>query len=52
VKQILQESDLPPWERENLPLIFVGNELASVPNFGVDIKFQTKLKETGLDVFL
>jgi tRNA(Ile)-lysidine synthase len=52
IKQLLQESDLPPWERLSLPLIFVGNELASVPNFGVDIKFQTKLKEAGLDVFL
>ena len=52
IKQLLQESDLPPWERLSLPLIFVGNELAYVPNFGVDIKFQTKLKEAGLDVFL
>ena len=52
IKQMLQESDLPPWERENLSLIFVGGELASAPNFGVDIKFQTKLKEAGLDVFL
>ena len=52
IKQLLQESDLPPWERLSLPMIFVGDELASVPNFGVDIKFQTKLKEAGLDVFL
>jgi tRNA(Ile)-lysidine synthase len=52
VKQILQESDLPPWERASLPMIFVEDELASVPNFGVDIKFQAKLKEAGLDVFL
>jgi tRNA(Ile)-lysidine synthase len=52
IKQLLQESDLPPWERLSLPLIFVRDELASVPNFGVDIKFQAKLKETGLDVFL
>ena len=50
VKQILQESDLPPWKRENLPMIFVEDELASVPNFGVDIKFQTKPKEMGLEV--
>jgi hypothetical protein len=33
-------------------MIFVGKELDSVPNFGVDIKFQTNLKEVGLDVFL
>jgi tRNA(Ile)-lysidine synthase len=52
IKQLLQESDLPPWERLSLPMIFVGGELASAPNFGVDIKFQTKLKEAGLDVFL
>ena len=52
LKQLLQESDLPPWERENLPLIFVGDQLASVPNFGVDIKFQTKPNEIGLEVIL
>jgi tRNA(Ile)-lysidine synthase len=52
IKQLLQESVLPPWERENLPMIFVGNELASVPNFGVDINFKTKLKEAGLEVIL
>ena len=52
IKQMFQESDIPPWERENFPLIFVGDELASVPNFGVDIKFQTKPKEAGLEVIL
>lgn len=50
IKQLLQESDLPPWERENLPLIFVGDDLAFVPNFGIDVKFQTKSKEVGLEV--
>jgi hypothetical protein len=30
----------------------VGNELASVPNFGVDIKFKTKPEEVGLGVIL
>lgn len=52
IKQLLQESDLPPWEREKLPLIFVGDDLAFVPNFGVDVKFQTKAKELGLEVIL
>ena len=52
IKQLLQESDLPPWEREFLPLIFVGDQLASVPNFGVDIKFQPSPKELGLEVIL
>jgi tRNA(Ile)-lysidine synthase len=52
IKQMLQESDLPPWERENLPLVFVDDKLASVPNFGIDIKFQTRPKEAGLEVIL
>ena len=52
IKQLLQESGLPPWERENLPLIFVGDELAALPNFGVDIKYQSKPQETGLMVEL
>jgi tRNA(Ile)-lysidine synthase len=52
IKQLLQESDLPPWEREFLPLIFIGDELASVPNFGIDIQFQAKSKEVGLEVIL
>ena len=48
VKQFLQESNLPPWEREKLPLIFVDNDLVFLPNFGVDINWQTKPKEDGL----
>jgi tRNA(Ile)-lysidine synthase len=51
IKQLLQESDLPPWERESFPIIFLGDELAAVPNLGIDIKFQTKTNELGLEVF-
>lgn len=50
IKQLLQESNIPPWEREFLPLVFVGNDLAFVPNFGIDLKFQTKPKELGLEI--
>ena len=52
IKQLLQESDLPPWERDFLPLIFIGDHLAFVPNFGIDMKFQTKPNEVGLEVIL
>jgi tRNA(Ile)-lysidine synthase len=52
IKQLLQEYDLPPWERDFLPLFFVGDDLAFVPYFGIDIKFQTKPKEVGLEVIL
>ena len=48
----MQESDLPPWEREFFPIIFVGDELAAVPNFGIDEKYQANPKMTGLEVNL
>ena len=52
IKQLLQESDLPPWEREFFPIIFVGDELACVPNFGIDQKYQVEPQLTGLEVKL
>ena len=52
IKQLLQESNFPPWEREFFPMIFVGVELAAVPNFGIDQKFQTGPQITGLEVNL
>jgi tRNA(Ile)-lysidine synthase len=52
IKQLLQESDLPPWEREFFPMIFVGDELAAVPNFGVDQKYQVEPQLTGLVIKL
>jgi tRNA(Ile)-lysidine synthase len=52
IKQLLQESDLPPWEREFFPMIFVGDELAAVPNFGIDQKYQAGPQMTGLEVNL
>jgi tRNA(Ile)-lysidine synthase len=51
IKQLLQESNLPAWERDILPLIFINNFLVYVPKFGIDIRFQTKPKEEGLEVF-
>ena len=52
VKQLLQESDLPPWDRENLPIFFINKDVVCVTNFGVDIKFQAKNEEFGLEVTL
>lgn len=30
LKALLQEMDIPPWQRENLPLIYIGDKLISV----------------------
>jgi tRNA(Ile)-lysidine synthase len=52
IKQLLQESDLRPWEREFFPIIFIGDKLACVPNFGVDQKYQADRQSYGLEVNL
>jgi tRNA(Ile)-lysidine synthase len=52
IKQLLQESDLPPWERDFFPMIFVGDELAAVPNFGIDQKYQVDSLTIGLEINL
>lgn len=35
LKKILQESNLPPWQRERLPLLFADDELVAVADIGV-----------------
>jgi tRNA(Ile)-lysidine synthase len=52
IKQLLQESDLPPWDRESLPIIFIAKDVVYLPNFGVDVKYQPRPKEAGLEVTL
>ena len=34
LKQILQESGLPPWLRPRLPLLYQGDQLTCIPNIG------------------
>ena len=50
IKQLLQESDLPPWEREKLPLLFLGKDLVCVPTFGVHHTYQEKKSKMGLEI--
>jgi tRNA(Ile)-lysidine synthase len=40
VKKLLQEARMPPWERDALPLVWSGDELAAVPGIGVALAYQ------------
>lgn len=42
LKNLFQESGVPPWERERLPLLFCGDELVWVPGLGIDAKFASR----------
>ncbi len=50
LKNLLREALLPPWERQALPLIFSGENLACVPGIGVECDFQAIPGEQGLVV--
>ena len=48
LKHLLQEANLPPWQRERLPLVYLDDALAVVPNIGVDCMMQASERDVGL----
>lgn len=47
LKKILQESQLPPWDRSRVPLIFIDGRLAWIAGVGVCEGFQAEPAESG-----
>ncbi len=50
LKKLLQEAGVPPWERQRLPLIFVGEHLAAIADRWVCEPFAAAATEPGLQV--
>lgn len=50
LKTIMQTIKMPPWQREQIPLIFMDEMLAIIPNVGVDATLKAKSHEVGLVV--
>jgi tRNA(Ile)-lysidine synthase len=50
LKDLLQEAQVPPWERGRLPLLYCGGELAWVARVGVSARFATRPGEPGCRV--
>ena len=48
LKNLLQETAVPPWERERMPLLFIGDALAWVPGIGVAAEFRAASDEQGV----
>ena len=40
VKKILQESTVPPWQRDSVPLLYIDGRLAAIWNIQVAVDFQ------------
>ncbi|MGI9251206.1 MAG: tRNA lysidine(34) synthetase TilS [Pseudohongiellaceae bacterium] len=47
LKQLLQESDFPPWLRPRLPLLYEHNKLACIPNIGTAEEFAAQPNTSG-----
>jgi tRNA(Ile)-lysidine synthase len=50
LKKLFQEQGIPPWERERVPLIYIGGTLAAVAGLWVCEPFQAGPDEPGLRV--
>ncbi|MDE2388585.1 MAG: tRNA lysidine(34) synthetase TilS [Betaproteobacteria bacterium] len=48
LKNLLQETSIPPWHRSSTPLLFCGERLVWVPGIGIDCEFQVQSGETGI----
>lgn len=47
VKSLLQQAGLPRWERDALPFVWCGDELAAIPGIGVAVAFQASRDAAG-----
>lgn len=47
LKDLFQEAGVPPWRREELPLVFAGDTLAWVPGVGMAWEFRAGPDEAG-----
>jgi len=50
LKKLFQAQGIPPWERERIPLIYIGDELAAVAGLWVCEPFQAGPTDAGLRI--
>lgn len=48
LKTVMQQAAIPPWQRNQLPLIFVEDRLAMIPNMAVEASLKAAADEMGL----
>ena len=47
LKKLFQEAGIPPWHRENIPLIYIDDNLVSVAGLWVDARFHAGKGDNG-----
>ncbi|MBA2690861.1 MAG: tRNA lysidine(34) synthetase TilS [Burkholderiales bacterium] len=51
LKNLLQESAMPPWQRNRLPLLLLNDQLICAPGIGVDAACQCPAVEEGVHIY-
>jgi len=52
LKNLYQESNIPPWIRKDLPLIFIDQDLVFVPHLGISSMMKSEDSEKSLEIEL
>lgn len=52
LKNLLQQHNIPPWQRERLPLLYCGDELVCVAGVAVAAEYRAMGDEAGIEVRL
>jgi tRNA(Ile)-lysidine synthase len=52
LRKVLQQAGVPPWERARIPLIFIDNRFAGMPQVVLDESCRARSGEAGLEVHL
>ena len=50
LKKLFQQWNIPPWERERIPLVFVDGKLAVIVGYSVSDEFATDANEPGIAI--
>ena len=48
LKKLLQEAGVPPWDRQSIPLVYVGEQLAAVAGYWICAPCQAEEDEDGI----
>lgn len=48
LKNLLQERDVPPWQRDRLPLLYCGDELVCMSGVAIAAEYQAGAEEAGI----
>jgi tRNA(Ile)-lysidine synthase len=50
LKKLFQESGIPPWRRDRIPLVYLGEQLAVVADLWLCEPFQADPEEIGIEI--